>query len=281
MFCLVYLRGVNILQILTQDSDMIETRIPVSTAENVFVKNGQLIPKHTQRDNTIFDARVHSVQAATSNTATTILLRKKDQFITALLEPGSADVRSLEVARRLTVESLVRVLAWTTAGPQSASDGSNSEAVTIRICRLIVLSQAKAEIPRSLVLHGAPNEESSPSEIPTAILNERLDNRLLDVRVAATGAIFKISSGVHELAVAYLAALGFSFVPTPTLINYEFPGEEHLQFSLPYFDKSAWLTQTGEVHLGMALAADLDRVYDFHTVFRREEGIDARHLTEV
>ena len=31
----------------------------------------------------------------------------------------------------------------------------------------------------------------------------------------------------------------------------------------------------------MALAADLDRVYDFHTVFRREEGIDARHLTEV
>lgn len=166
---------------LAQDSDMIATRFPVSIAEDVFVKNGQLNPSHTQLDNTSFDARVHNVHAATFNTATTILLRQNGQFITALLEPGSADVRSLKIARNLTIESLVRVLAWTTAGPQCANDGSNSEAVTIQICRLVMLSEAKANIRRSLILHGAPGEESSPSKIPTAILNERLNNRLLDV----------------------------------------------------------------------------------------------------
>lgn len=266
---------------LAEHSDIIATHFPVSTANGVFAKKGQLIQNHAQLDNTTFDARVHNVRAATSDTATTILLRHSGHFITALLEPGSADVSSLDIARNLTVESLVRVLAWTIPGSQRAKDGSISKAATIRICRLVVLSEAKPDIPKSLVSHGAPGEELSPIEIPTAILNERLDNRLQDVRVAATGAIFKLSSGVHELAVEHLAALGFSFVPTPTLINFEFPGEEHLQFSLPYFDKSAWLTQTGEAHLGMALAADLDRVYDFHTVFRREEGIDARHLTEV
>lgn len=44
-----------------------------------------------------------------------------------------------------------------------------------------------------------------------------------------------------------------------------------------FHDRPAWLTQTGEVHLGMVLSADLERVYDFHTVFRREEEIDSRH----
>ena len=266
---------------LAEHSDIIATHSPVSTANSVFVKKGQLIQNHVQLHNITFDARVHNVRAATSDTATTVLLRHSGQFITALLEPGLADASSLDIAQNLTAESLVRVLAWTVPGHQRAKDASISKAVAIRICRLIVLSEAKADIPRSLVSHGAPGEESSPLETSTAILNERFDNRLLDVRDAATGAIFKLSSGVHELAVEHLAALGFSFVLTPTLIDYEFPGEEHLQFSLPYFDKSAWLTQTGEVHLGMALAADLDRVYDFHTVFRREECIDARHLTEV
>jgi aspartyl/asparaginyl-tRNA synthetase len=79
-----------------------------------------------------------------------------------------------------------------------------------------------------------------------------------------------------------MSANSFHFVPTPTLINYEFPGEEWLQFGRPYFhDRPAWLTQTREVHLGMALSADLERVYHCHTVFRREEEIHSRHFTEV
>lgn len=223
--------GANVLQMLAEHSDIIATNFPVSTANSIFGKKGQLIQNHAQLDNTTFDARVHNVRATTSDNAITILLRRSGQFITALLEPGSADVTSLDIARNLTTESLVRVLAWTIPGPQRAKDGSTLETVTIQICRLVVLSEAKADIPRSLVSHGAPGEQSSLSEIPTTILNERLDNRLLDVRVAATSAIFKLSSGIHELAVEHLAALGFSFVPTPTLINYEFPGEEHLQLS--------------------------------------------------
>lgn len=228
----------------------------------------------------VFDARVQST-AQGAPEVTTIILRYQGRFVTALVEVTTADAGTVALAKSLTPESLVRVVSWAPLEAQMCKNKAIAEAAAIRIQTLALRSAAKPDIPQTIVPHGAPNDKPVPDGLSSKILNERLDNRLLDARVASTAAIFKLSSGAHELAVQYLASHDFHFVPTPTLIDYEFPGEEHLQFQLPYFGKSAWLTQTGELHLGMSLAADLDRVYDFHTVFRREEGIDARHLTEV
>ncbi|KAF2123423.1 class II aaRS and biotin synthetase [Dothidotthia symphoricarpi CBS 119687] len=232
----------------------------------------------------IFDARVHAVSGHDVDRETTIIqLRLHGRFIDALVDLSFTDSASVDKSRNIAPESLLRVLAWSTHNADIEPNGSETNdklPTTVRVHRLTILSNAKPGIFRGVVSHGAPGEPFGEVDL-NATLNDRLDNRLLDVRVAATNAIFRLSSGVHELAVQYMSACSFHFVPTPTLINYEFPGEEWLQFGLPYFhDRPAWLTQTGEVHLGMALSADLERVYDLHTVFRREEEIDSRHLTE-
>ncbi|KAH6962028.1 hypothetical protein BKA56DRAFT_499023, partial [Ilyonectria sp. MPI-CAGE-AT-0026] len=44
--------------------------------------------------------------------------------------------------------------------------------------------------------------------------------------------------------------------------------------------RKAYLTQTGELHLGQALSAGLERIFEIHTVFRREASPSTRHLTE-
>ena len=252
-----------------------------SPANGLLVNGGHYSKDHAQGDHAVFDARVHSVSAAEPDAAITILLRRNGQFIKALLEPDSVDIVSLDTARRLTAESLVRVSSLTVPENQRAKNEIVSEVVTVWVSKLVVLSEAKADLQESLKLHGAPGEELPPLESRAALIDKRLNNRLLDARVVATAAIFKLFSGVHELSVEYLTALGFYHTPTPAFISYEFPGEEDNHFSVPYFDKTAWLAPTGEVHLGMALAADLERVYDIHNVFRREGDVDGRHLTEV
>jgi aspartyl-tRNA synthetase len=257
------------------------THFPNLSANGLLVNGGHSEKDHAQGDHAVFDARVHSVSAAKLDAVITILLRRNGQFVKALLEPESADVVSLDTARRLTAESLVRVSGSTIPENQHANNEAVSEVVTVRVSKLVTLSEAKADLLESLKLHGAPGEKLPPLASRAALIDERLNNRLLDARVVATAAIFKLFSGVHELAVEYLAAIGFYHIPTPAFINYEFPGEEDDHFSVPYFDKTAWLAPTGEVHLGMALAADLERVYDIHTVFRREGDVDGRHLTEV
>jgi aspartyl/asparaginyl-tRNA synthetase len=247
-------------------------------------KNGTS-KKHSAELPDTFDARVHAVSGHDACLeATTIQLRIHGRFIDGLVDLTFTDSASMEESKNLAPESMLRILAWSTHNVDIKPDDpetTDTSNTTIRVHRFTIIANAKPGTVRGVVPHGAPGEPFEKVDL-NATLNDRLDNRILDVRVAATNAIFRLNSGVHELAVQYMAANSFHFVPTPTLINYEFPGEEWLQFGLPYFhDRPAWLTQTGEVHLGMALSADLERVYDCHTVFRREEEIDSRHLTEV
>ncbi|KAK0705845.1 hypothetical protein B0T21DRAFT_341663 [Apiosordaria backusii] len=233
---------------------------------------------HAQTE--LFDARVHStpVQSEDKSSATLLLRRTDGQFVQAAVQfKPSASVSLVDIARGLTPESLVRI-----TGRALTSRDASYDVAQFQIDEIVILSAAKVELPNTQIihLHGAPGEVLPSEQSRAALIDRRLDNRLLDARVAATASIFKLFSGVHELAVEYLKAQDFYHVPTPALVNYEFPGEEDDLFAVPYFNKTARLTPTGEIHLGMALSADLERVYDFHTVFRREPASDGRHLTE-
>ncbi len=53
-------------------------------------------------------------------------------------------------------------------------------------------SAAAKTLPKTLALHGGPGERIPPAEQRDQLINDRLDNRLLDSRVAATAAIFKV-----------------------------------------------------------------------------------------
>lgn len=125
------------------------------------------------------------------------------------------------------------------------------------------------------------SRSGSPAFTAGSSNEQRLAEKSLDIGAATPADIFKTFSVVHDLAVKFLARRDFCRIATPSLIGYMYPGEEDDHFAVPYFDQGAWLAPTGEVHLGMALVRKLERVYDIHNVFRREEVVDSRHLTEV
>ncbi|KAL9473750.1 hypothetical protein ACSS6W_008130 [Trichoderma asperelloides] len=224
-----------------------------------------------QDQDTTLTGRVHSICPVEESGSIAFLLRKNGQFFKCRLDnTGCADPAIFATAQRLTLESLVRVSSYV----MGCVD------VDIQVSGLTILSEATANLSGNLKLHGAPGETLPSPDERILLLDQRLDNRLLDARVAATAAIFKLFSAVHQLAVKYLATHDFHYIPTPAFVGYEFPAEEEDHFYLDYLGRQAMLAPTGEVHLGMSLAADLERVYDIHTVFRREPKSDGRHLTE-
>ncbi|KAM0512001.1 hypothetical protein ACHAPE_009357 [Trichoderma viride] len=233
--------------------------------------------KTGQNEGIIFTGRVHNISPDKVSGSIAILLRKNGQFFQCELKSTDcADPAIFATAQRLTPESLVRISCGIIA-----SDNASSETSTVtQVSALDILSEATANLPSDLKLHGAPGETLPSLDERIRLLDTRLDHRLLDARVAATASIFKIFSAVHNLAVKYLAGQEFHYIPTPAFVGYEFPAEEEDHFYLDYLGRQAMLAPTGEVHLGMALAADLERVYDIHTVFRREPKSDGRHLTE-
>ncbi|KAL7783567.1 hypothetical protein V8C37DRAFT_42929 [Trichoderma ceciliae] len=232
-----------------------------------------------QGEDITFTGRVHSTGSVEQIGSIAFLLRKNGQFFKCKLGTCVTDCADSDIfakAQRLTPESLVRVSGVITA----LDDASSPGLVIIEVSRLTVLSEATASLSGNLKLHGAPGETLPLVDERTLLIDQRLDNRLLDARVVATAAIFKLFSAVHQLAVKYLSTHDFHYIPTPAFVGYEFPAEEEDHFYLDYLGRQAMLAPTGEVHLGMALAADLERVYDIHTVFRREPNSDGRHLTE-
>ncbi|KAL6887119.1 hypothetical protein GGI43DRAFT_417684 [Trichoderma evansii] len=227
-----------------------------------------------QSENTTFTGRVHSICPVEEGGSIAFLLRKNAQFFKCKLDiTDCADPAIFATAQRLTPESLVRVSCVITTP-------DNTGLVILRVSGLTILSEATPNLSGNLKLHGAPGETLPLLDERILLLDQRLDHRLLDARVEATAAIFKLFSAVHQLAVKYLATHDFHYLPTPAFVGYEYPAEEEDHFYLDYLGRQAMLAPTGEVHLGMALAADLERVYDIHTVFRREPKSDGRHLTE-
>lgn len=222
---------------------------------------------HANCKSRVFDARVHSLESVRPE-AVIILLRYADQFTPAVIKSSAVDVQTFTKAQHLTPETLLRVTIIDEYDAQQENELS---------------SISKPGISKNILSHGAPGEvkDDAMAMTPEAV-QLRFDNRILDARVSANAAVAKLFSAVFELAVGQIAELDFWRIPTPALIGWEFPGDEHEQFALNYFDReTAWLSQTGDVHLEMALAADFERVYDVHTVFRREENVTARHMTEV
>lgn len=230
---------------------------------------------HGNGESRVLDVRVHRIESVQPE-AIVILLRYADQFTVAAIKRSAVNVETFTKAQHLTPETLLRVTLIDEYDSQQEKEISS-------ISKLDVLAEAKPGLPKNILSHGAPGEvKDDATAITPEAVQQRFDNRVLDARVTANAAVAKLFSAVFEVAVEQLAVLDFWRIPTPALIGWEFPGDEHEQFALNYFDKeTAWLSQTGDVHLEMALAADFERVYDVHTVFRREENVTARHMTEV
>jgi len=104
------------------------------------------------------------------------------------------------------------------------------------------------------------------------------DVRHLWLRSRRMNLILKIRSEVSRLIHEFFRSQGFVEVSPPIFISSACEGGATL-FSLKYFDKKLYLTQSAQLHLE-ALIYSLEKVYCFAPSFRSEKSRTIRHLTE-
>ncbi len=105
-----------------------------------------------------------------------------------------------------------------------------------------------------------------------------MDHRHLWIRSSQQAALLKIRSVVSGSARQYFDELGFVSVEAPILTPTACEGTTSL-FEVGYFDRSAYLTQSGQLY-GEAAAMALGKIYVHGPTFRAEKSKTRRHLTE-
>ena len=126
----------------------------------------------------------------------------------------------------------------------------------------------KAEQPLPFDLFGTVKAE----------LDTRLDYRFMDFRTPRTTAIFRIQ---NELLIAFrrfLSDRGYLEIQPPCIIASASEGGADL-FSLPYFEKQAFLAQSPQLYKQMC-AISFEKVYTIVPIWRAEKFNTPTHLNE-
>jgi asparaginyl-tRNA synthetase len=105
-----------------------------------------------------------------------------------------------------------------------------------------------------------------------------MDHRHLWLRSARPAAIMRIRAEVERAICDYLDDRGYVRMDTPILTPSACEGTTTL-FETPYFERRAFLAQSGQLYNEANIAA-LGRVYCFGPTFRAEKSKTRRHLTE-
>ena len=230
-----------------------------------------------------FDDRVNSVLESDFRGKLSLELRVQETFLRANVDAKAIGEVAWEKIQQLTPESIVRVVGHIhLLGEKTQANGdkvcanghrdaASNIAYAVHVVDLAVIAQASPNLP-----------SFHRDEMSALGLEERLNNRILDVRNAATGAIFKLLSGMCQLIVEFLCSNGFHWIHTPRIISATITGDNEY-FRLPYFGRDAWLAQSSQHHKQMALSMDMQRVFEIGPVFRAEikSRASARHMTEV
>ena len=110
-------------------------------------------------------------------------------------------------------------------------------------------------------------------------LDTRLNNRVVDLRTITNHAIFRIQAGVSRLFRGFLDGRGFTEIHTPKLISAASEGGANV-FKVTYFKENAFLAQSPQLYKQMMICSDFEKVYEIAPVFRAENSLTHRHMTE-
>ncbi len=105
-----------------------------------------------------------------------------------------------------------------------------------------------------------------------------MDHRHLWLRSKRTWAILRVRDAVITAIRRFFDERGFICVDSPIFTPNACEGTSTL-FEVPYFEQTAFLTQSGQLYAEAAAMA-LGKVYTFGPTFRAEKSKTRRHLTE-
>ena len=111
------------------------------------------------------------------------------------------------------------------------------------------------------------------------VLDYRLDWRYMDLRRPVNHLFFEVETTVEMAMREFWLANNFIEVHSPKLTGS--PSESGAElFSLEYFERPAYLTQSPQFYKQMAMAAGFERIFEIGPVFRADPSFTARHMTE-
>lgn len=105
-----------------------------------------------------------------------------------------------------------------------------------------------------------------------------MEHRHLWLRSSRQVAVLRIRAEIIRAVRDYFDGRGFYLVDSPILTPNACEGTSTL-FKTPYFDETAYLTQSGQLY-GEASAMALGKIYCFGPTFRAEKSKTRRHLAE-
>jgi aspartyl/asparaginyl-tRNA synthetase len=153
--------------------------------------------------------------------------------------------------------------------------------VELRADFIFVVGEAGERLPFQVDDAARAEEATEPEEtpLPRVNLDTRLNNRVVDLRTPANQAIFRLQSGVLQIAREFLQKLDFMEIHTPKLISAASEDGANV-FKVTYFKSDAFLAQSPQFYKQMSICADFERVYEVGPVFRAENSFTHRHMTE-
>ncbi|KAK7937657.1 aspartyl-tRNA synthetase [Apiospora aurea] len=260
----------------------------------------RLLKGHPPGHEVSFYARVHEVlqrssDEGVSGNTTVLLMREEAWFVDVEIDAGKVSGSAWATAETCTAESILHVVGRVsepapTLAKLRGLPGDKSLLPRVQASGIEMLASAVdnlVTIPGHDVARWSQEQGATTTTTATLTsfhslsLHERLNNRILDVRVAATGAIFKLFSGMLGLASQHCLGRGMNWIQTPSLIGYKIPTDDDY-FSVTYpGGMPCWLSQTVELHHEMALSMDFQRVFEIKHMFRAEKDVSPRRLSEV
>ncbi|SFC41860.1 asparaginyl-tRNA synthetase [Alkalibacterium subtropicum] len=183
-------------------------------------------------------------------------LRDGSAFFQGVVVKSEVDERVFEQAKSLTQESSV----WVTG--TISEDARSKFGYEIHIEDIDVISEA-VDYP------------ITPKEHGTEFL---MDNRHLWLRSSKQHAIMHVRNEIIRATYEFYNKEGFVKIDPPILTGNAAENTTEL-FQTKYFDRDAFLSQSGQLYMEAAAMA-LGRVFSFGPTFRAEKSKTRRHLIE-
>jgi len=190
-----------------------------------------------------------------------ILIRDKTSLIQCVAHKDKLKEDLFNNIHKIPIESVIEIEGKVKTSKEA------KKGYEISIESLNILSESLTPLP------------IDTSEKSKTLIDKRLDFRFLDIRRPQISAIFKVRSKVFNIVSNFFEEENFISINTPKITagGVESGAE---QFSIDYFGKEAFLTQSPQVYKQMFVISGLERVYEIGEVFRAEKSHTTRHLTE-
>jgi nondiscriminating aspartyl-tRNA synthetase len=251
----------------------------ISSSPWIYTSIGELSEENSIGKDVTVRARVHN--SRNNGRGVFLLLRQGIYSIQATCFVNeNVSLEMVKFLKTITKETVIDVIATVTKVPKLI-ESATQQNVELTISKLFVVSRAGV-LPLLVedCMRSAATEEDQAKLFSYGISQEnRLNNRVIDMRAPAHLSIFKIQNALGRFFREFLYTQDFTEIHTPKLIPAASEGGSAV-FEVNYFSGKAYLAQSNQLYKQMAVMGDLTRVFEIGPVFRAEHATTHRHLTE-